>query len=334
MNNATKLGKNSNINIQAQIRKFLSNYMIWVILAMLLAYCSLTIDGFTNPVNLVNILFHSSFLGVLTIGETLCLLTGRMDLSIESTLAFAAMVAAWLMGTGPYTSMLGLSPIIAFVVLLLIGVLVGITNAFFIVTLKVSALIVTLAMQVVLRGLTVNLTNSNVLSDLPNIYTWLGQNSLWGIPLLVFVFLILYWIFNFILNNTKFGRRIYAIGDNEEAAYASGINVNRTLYLAFILSSVFAAFTGFMMTSRIGAVPATLGDGYAFDVFAAAVIGGVSLQGGKGNLLGALAGVLLLGSITNALNLANVSPYHISIIRGLIILFAVVIDTIKNRFLD
>ena len=129
----------------------------------------------------------------------------------------------------------------------------------------------------------------------------------------------------------RFGRQVYATGDNKEAAFASGISTGRVVIFVFMLSSILAAIAGFLMTSRIGAVPPSIGQGMAFEVFAAAVMGGVSLQGGKGSLIGALGGVLLLGTITNALNIAHVSPYYIDTIRGLMILIAVFLDTLKNR---
>ncbi len=261
-------------------------------------------------------------------------MTGNLDLSIESTLALAPMTAAWLMGTGRFASGLGMHPILGILVVLAVGFIIGCINAFFVIKVRMNALIVTLAMLIVLRGLTINLPEGNVLSKLPALYNWVGQHYIiWRIPWIVIIFLALYVVFHVILTRQRFGRHIYATGDNIEAAFASGINVDRTVAIAFIISGTLAAFTGFLMTARIGAVPPSLGEGMVFEVFAAAVIGGVSIKGGKGNLIGALAGALLLGTIGNALNLSNVSPYYIEIIRGLIILLAVLVDTLKTRFI-
>jgi len=310
-------------------RNVVFDNMIWLMLLAGIVVFALRIPKFFSTANLLNVLLHSSSLGILVLAETLVLLTGHFDLSIESTVGFSAMFAAWLMGTGEFTSHLGLNPVLAILIMLAAGALIGLFNGFFVVKLHMNAFIVTLAMLIVLRGATINLVNGNIIRKLPAAFTWVAQTRLGSVSLMVLLFLALYLVFHVVLSSVTFGRRLYAVGDNREAAYASGIDVGRVIMGAFTLAGALAAITGWILAARFEAVAPNLGSGMVFDVMAAAVIGGVSLSGGKGNVVGALGGVLLLGMIQNVLNLTAVSPYYVDMIRGAIVFFAVLIDSLK-----
>jgi ribose/xylose/arabinose/galactoside ABC-type transport system permease subunit len=291
---------------------------------------AIRIPVFFTVGNLLNVLLNSSTLGILVLAESLVLLTGHFDLSVESTLGFTAMFAAWLMGTGEFSSQLGLNPILAIIIILIVGALIGLFNGFFVVKLRMNAFIVTLAMLIVLRGATINLTTGNIMRKLPDVYKSISVIKIGGlVSLMTIVFLVLYIIFYFILKYSRLGRSFYAVGDNRDAAYASGINTGRVIIYAFMLAGLLSAIAGWILSARFEAVAPNMGEGMVFDVMAAAVIGGISLSGGKGNLVGALGGVLLLGMIQNVLNLTALSPYYVDMIRGGIVFAAVLIDSLK-----
>jgi len=291
---------------------------------------AIRIPVFFTVGNLLNVLLNSSTLGILVLAESLVLLTGHFDLSIESTLGFTAMFAAWLMGTGEFSSQLGLNPILAIIIILIVGALIGLFNGFFVVKLRMNAFIVTLAMLIVLRGATINLTTGNIMRKLPDIYKAISVTKIGGqVSMMTIVFLVLYIIFYFILKYSRLGRSLYAVGDNRDAAYASGINTGRVIIYAFMLAGLLSAVAGWILSARFEAVAPNMGEGMVFDVMAAAVIGGISLSGGKGNIVGALGGVLLLGMIQNVLNLSALSPYYVDMIRGGIVFAAVLIDSLK-----
>jgi ribose/xylose/arabinose/galactoside ABC-type transport system permease subunit len=301
-----------------------------VLLVLGIVVFAIKIPVFFSMGNFLNVLLNSSSLGILVLAETMVLLTGHFDLSIESTVGFTAMLAAWLMGTGEFSSHLGLNPILAIVIMIAVGALIGLFNGFFVIKLRMNAFIVTLAMMIVLRGATINLTNGNIMRKLPDVFKAVSVIKLGGkVSLMILVFLILYIIYYFILNYSRFGRSLYAVGDNKDAAYASGINTGRVTIYAFMMAGALAAVAGWILAARFEAVAPNLGNGMVFEVMAAAVIGGISLSGGKGSIVGALGGVLLLGMIQNVLNLTALSPYYVDMIRGGIVFVAVLIDSLK-----
>jgi ribose/xylose/arabinose/galactoside ABC-type transport system permease subunit len=274
---------------------------------------------------------HATFLGVLVIGETICLLTGNIDLSVESVLAFTAMFAAVLMGTTAPTPGWGISPWIALPAMLLMGALIGLLNGLCVVKLNINPFIVTLATLIVFRGLTIIFTSSQAVIRFPDVYTWVARTKIGALPILVLFTVGLYVIFYFFTNKTLFGRKLFVVGNNKDAAFAFGLEPDKVIVYAFMLSGFLAAVAGWFQSARIDAALPGLAEGMAFDVMAAAVIGGVDMNGGKGSLIGAFGGVLLLGSINAALTVAVVSPYWYKIVRGLVIFLAVGLDSLKRR---
>jgi len=293
-------------------------------------------DAFLTTDNVLNILQQSSELSVVVIAETLILLAGKFDLSLESVVGLAPMLGAWLIikdvqigGSG-----IGLDWRLCILVVLATGALVGLVNGFLIVRLRLNAFIVTLAMLILLRGVQLGTTSGKTLFDLPDGYLYLGSGKWFGCPVSIWIAGILYLVFGLFLRYHRLGRALYAIGGNAEAARVAGVRVDRVLWGALIVAGMLAALAGLMLTGRIASVVPSQGQNMIFYVFAAAVIGGISLNGGKGRLLGALTGVLLLGILQNVLTLAEIPAFWIDAVYGAIILIALVVSRVTGGQAD
>ena len=280
----------------------------------------LTID------NLLNILQQSSELSILVIAETLVLLTARIDLSLESIVGLAPMLGAWLIlkDTSMGGSGVGVPPLVGIAVVFAAGALIGLLNGFLVVKMRLSAFIVTLSMLILLRGLTLGLTNGTTLFDLPASFVYLGSGRWLNVPISIWISGALYCIFGIFLRYHRIGRALYAIGGNWEAARVAGIRVERVVWGVYVVAGLLAALAGLMLTGRIASVVSSQGQNMIFYVFAASVIGGISLNGGRGRLLGALTGVLLLGVLQNVLTLSQVPTFWIDSVFGGIILLALI----------
>lgn len=293
---------------------------------------SLISDAFLTMENFSNILQQSSELAVLVIAESLVLICGKFDLSLESVVGIAPMLSAWLIvadtSVGGSGVGLGAGPAIA--LLFLVGALVGAINGFLVVRLRLNAFIVTLAMLILLRGITLGITNGKTLFDLPNAFLWLGTAKLASLPVSIWVAGLLYLLFGLFLRYHRIGRALYAIGGNAEAARVAGIRVERITWGVYIVAGLLAALAGLMLTGRIASVVSSQGQNMIFYVFAAAVIGGIGLNGGRGRLAGALTGVLLLGILQNVLTLAQIPAFWIDAAYGAIILVALILARLSG----
>jgi ribose/xylose/arabinose/galactoside ABC-type transport system permease subunit len=282
--------------------------------------------AFLTQVNLVNILQQSSELSVLVLAEAIILIVAKFDLSLESIVGVAPMFAAWLVtDTVLNGSGLMLNPYLAVVLLLVTGLAIGAFNGWLIVHLGLNAFITTLAMLILLRGVSIGLTNGRTLYDLPEPFLYLGNARWLGVPASVWLSGALFAAGGYILRYHRFGRALYAIGGNAEAARAAGIRVDQYVWTVFAIAGGLAALSGLMLTGRMASVLSGQGQGMIFTVFAAAVIGRISLNGGKGSILGALGGVILLGIISNILTLSNIETFWISATYGAIILFSLIL---------
>ncbi|NJO38895.1 MAG: ABC transporter permease [Rhizobiales bacterium] len=301
-----------------------------MILAVILILCSLTIDNFFQLGIFLNILQHATFVGLIAIGLSFCIIAGHMDLSVESVMAFAAMIAAWLAASRGSASGAELAPWLTLLIVLAFGALVGAFNGFMILRLHINAFIVTLAMYIAIRGLGLVLTGGRSMYGLPDGFRAVATASLFGMPLLVIILALAYVIFHLLLTRTRFGRYVYLVGGNPTAPFRAGIKVDRVLYTVFILSGVLAALAGWLLAARTNGATPNLGLGMLFEAFAAVVIGGVSLRGGVGRLSGVFAGVLLLSSIDTAINVMGLDAYYMQVIRGGLMLLAVLLDSVKT----
>jgi simple sugar transport system permease protein len=303
-------------------------------LALLPAIVILVIVGaFERPIfltedNFITVAQLAAPLGVVVVAETLILLTGKFDLSLQSTYGLAPMVGAWLIaskdGQGLGTHW---NPYLGIVIVLLVGLVVGAFNGFMVIKLGFNAFIFTLGMLILLMGIQVGIVNGRTIYHLPDEFIYLGAQSLFSIPVSVWVAGLIFLLSALFLRYHRIGRAMYAIGGNTEAARAAGIPVDRIRIGVFIVASILAAIAGLMTAGVAVSVTANQGNGLIFTVFAAAVIGGISLDGGRGRMVGALTGVILLALVTNILNLLpdNLSDFRtfwIDAATGLIILIA------------
>jgi simple sugar transport system permease protein len=292
-------------------------------LVVLLIIGAVVNDSFLTTSNLISILGASAALALVVLGESLVLISGKFDLSLESTVGIAPAVGALLVipsGFGTeWPAFAGIAMI------LVVGAVIGVFNGFLIVKMKLNAFIVTLAMLIILRGLLVGATEGRTLFDMPDPFFTLATSTFIGLPISVWLALILYGVVGFALRYHRVGRSLYAIGGNREAARAAGINVDRISWLVFVVAGVLAALGGLVLTGYVGAINASQGDGMIFQVFAAAVIGGISLDGGRGTMFGALTGVLLLAVVENLLTLAQVPSFWTQAVFGAIILVSLML---------
>ncbi len=295
------------------------------VLVLLIIVGTVVSPAFFTVSNFAGIGQQSSALGVVVVGESLILLIGGMDLSLESTFGLAPMVAAWLIvPVAAYGSGTDLSPYLGICALLAVGAAIGLVNGLLIVKGRLNGFIVTLGMTIVLAGLQNGIVKAQTLFNLPPAFGYLGSASIGQLPVSLVVAAVIFVLVGLFLRYHRTGRAIYAVGGNPAAARAAGIKVDRLKIGVYVTGSVLAAIGGLMEAGRVSAVTGQQGyqEGIIFSVFAAAVIGGVSLKGGRGNMIGAASGVILLGIVQDILDLANVSNYWIEAIDGGVILFA------------
>ncbi|HKG04043.1 MAG TPA: ABC transporter permease [Conexibacter sp.] len=292
---------------------------------------ALVSDGFLTSDNMTNLLAQSAVLGVVVIAETLILLVGRFDLSLESIVGLAPMVVAWMIAaTGAGGLGIGLDPLLAMALALAIGAAIGAINGTLVVKLQLNAFVVTLAMLILLRGVVLGISHGQTFFNLPPEFLYLGTATWIGLPASVWIVAGLFALATAFLRYHRIGRSIYAIGGNAAAARAAGIRVDRIIIGVYVVGGLLAAFAGLLLTARISAVTAGQGQNLIFTVFAAAVIGGISLEGGRGRMVGALSGVLLLGIIQNILTLSQVQSFWIDACFGAIILISLIISRVAG----
>lgn len=286
---------------------------------------SIATPTFLTKANLLNILRQVSINGILAIGMSLVCLTGGIDLSVGSIVAFSGILAAGLINYS--TLPIPLICLIAIVV----GVVLGTINGYFVAYWDAPAFVVTLSMMTVARGLTYIYCDGKPISKLPDAFLQIGKGNLLGIPTPTVILLVVFIILSLMLSKFKVGRYIYAVGGNSQAAMVSGINVKRVTTLVYSLSGLCCGIAAVVLTARVSAGLPTAGDGYELDAIAATVIGGTSLSGGSGKLWGTVLGALLLGMVNTGLDLLNVTSYYQQVVRGLIILGAILIDSRRNK---
>jgi simple sugar transport system permease protein len=286
---------------------------------------------FLQPDNLINVLQQMAEIAVLVLAQTMILIVKKMDLSLESTMGLAPGVAAWLVVPTGATHGLGLLPgAWAVPVTLAVGALIGVINSLLIIRFGLNGFIVTLGMLIVVRGVLTGISGGQTFFQLPESMLYLGTAQWFGMPASIWLCLLLFAVAVVVLGWTSFGRSLYAIGGNVDAAKAAGIRTDRVLWIVLVTGSVLAALAGLMLSGRLASVASAQGNGYIFTVFAAAVIGGISLNGGKGTMFGAFCGILLLFMIQNVLTLGGVPAQWIGALNGLIILVALMISRITG----
>ena len=281
-----------------------------------------------NPVflsadNLINVLRASSFTLITALGMTLVLVSGGLDLSVGSVLAVGSIICGLALTAG--------IPIpVAFAIGVLAGLALGTINGMIIIKFKIPPLIMTLGMLYMGRGIVHIITQGTPIYPLPKEFQAIEQDITLGLPNVVYIALVLSVVFHFILTNTVFGRKIYAIGGNKEAARLSGINISMTHLAIYAIAGALAAFTGVIQASRLGSAQPNAGSGYELTVIAATIIGGTSTYGGVGTILGTIIGSLFMNILTNSMMLMKVSAYWQNLVIGAILVLAVIIDQLNR----
>ncbi|WP_368871525.1 ABC transporter permease subunit [Staphylococcus haemolyticus] len=303
---------------------FMEKIIPFIGLILLIIVVSILNPSFLDLSNLLNLLRQISINGLIAFGMTFIILTGGIDLSVGSILALSSAFIALMITSG-------VDPIIALIIGVLIGFVLGAVNGLLVTKGNMAPFIATLATMTIFRGLTLVITDGNPITNLGDSYLFqlFGKGYFIGIPVPAVTMIIVFVILLIILQKTTFGRHTYAIGGNEVAAKISGIKVNKIKILIYGISGLMSALAGDILTSRLNSAQPTAGTSYELDAIAAVVLGGTSLTGGKGRIVGTLIGVLIIGVLNNGLNLLGVSSFYQQVVKGVVILIAVLIDRKK-----
>ena len=305
-----------------------------IVLVALCAGLAVRAEGFFTVGNLLNVVRNVSMQGVIAFGMTMVIISGEIDLSVGSAVAFSGCLAAWATGflAGPPVGLpMPLAILLAVLVSLAAGLAVGSLTGFLRVRFRVPTFITTLAWLTVLKGAAELITNGFPLTPFPEWYNEIGGGYLWVIPVPAIVFVATFAVIQVLMGYTAFGRAIYAVGGNAEAARLSGINVGRVKVLVMGLVAGLAAMSGIMQSSQIMSGTAATAKGWELDVIAAVIIGGTSLMGGSGTVWGTLIGIVFLGVLGNGMTLLNISEYWQHVVQGALILAAVLINLAPSR---
>lgn len=306
-------------------RKWIQTYMLIFIVIGLGIILSFISSNFLTTTNLLNVLRQISINGILAIGMTIVCLTGGIDLSVGSIVAFSGIIAAGFLRDKDYPIVLVL------IIAILAGGLLGLYNGYFVAYRNAAPFVVTLSMMTIARGMTYVYSNGRPISNLPTEFLAIGKGSIAGIPVPTIILILVFVLASIMLTKLKFGRYVYAVGGNENAAMVSGINVKWIKMMVYVLSGIACGIAAIILTARVSAGLPTAGESYELDAIAATVIGGTSLSGGRGRLWGTIVGAILLGIVNNGLDLLNVSSFYQQIVKGLIILGAILIDSKRNE---
>jgi inositol transport system permease protein len=321
--------------MKAKTEQLFKKYGIFIIFIGMVVLMSILSPAFLKVGNLLNVIRQISVIGLIACGVTMIIITTGIDLSSGSVLALAAVVAASFAQKSDWAARMYPSidvPVIVPILLgLLVGGLCGLICGAIIAKTKIPPFISTLGMMIVARGAALIYSNGRPISSLKDSYNFIGQGKILGIPLPIIILAVVAIITHVLLTNTKFGKYVYAIGGNENAAVVSGINVDKYKIMIYTYAGILSGLSGIVLSSRISSGQPGLGISYELDAIASAVIGGTSLNGGIGKISGTIIGALIIGVLNNGLDLLNVSAYWQQIVKGMIIVGAVILDERKNN---
>lgn len=292
-----------------------------IALLLLVIVISIISPEFRTIDNFLSLMRQSSINGFIAFGMTCVILTGCIDLSVGSVLALATALCASFIKSG-------LPVGIAMLLALVIGTLMGAISGVLVTKGRLQPFIATLITMTVYRGLTLIFMNGKPISGLGDslLLKFVGRGAIFGIPVPVILFILVFVLFMFVLEKTTFGRRIYATGSNEVSAKLAGVNTDRTKLIAYAISGCMATLSGLILLSRLASAQPTLGEGYELDAIASVALGGTSMNGGRGRIWGTFVGVLIIAVLNNGLNILGVSSYYQSVVKGIVILIAVLSD--------
>lgn len=297
--------------------------LVFVLLALIIAMTILSNKFFTTS-NFINVARQVSVTAVTAVGMTLIIIIGGIDLSVGSVLAFAGVIAASAFN-------LTHSPFLSVVLALVIGAIIGFVNGYVTARGNIGGFITTLATMSIVRGLGYIYTGGYPIASTDPKFTFWGTGHLGPIPVPILIMLIILVMGHFITTQTRFGRYVYALGGNEQATKWTGIDVNKVKTAVYTITGLLTGLSGIILAGRLSSGQPAAGQDFAMDVIAGVIVGGTSLQGGKGTIWGTFMGVLLIGIVSNGLTLLDVSSYYQMVVKGLIILFAVLLDTFSKK---
>lgn len=310
----------------------LKKQMLLSILILLCVLLSMTARGFFSVDNFLNILRNSSMKGIIAFGMTMVMIAGEIDLTVGSAVAFSGCISAWVVKT---MVAMGVSPIAAVICGIILALVAGFALGSFSAVIRnkyeVPTFIITLALMTSLFGLANLITRGFPITSYPPWFNFLGGGYVLGIPFPAIIFLVVFFVVNFIMSSTTFGRSVYAIGGNMEAARLSGIKVARIKVIIMGLTSMLMALSGIMVASQIMSGTATTAKGWEMDVISAVVIGGTSMSGGTGSIKGTFIGMIFLGVLVNGMTLLNINEYWQYVVRGGLILGAVLLNVVHEK---
>ena len=308
-----------------KVMKYMSELTTLIALIGLMMVITFINPNFLTANNLLNLLLQVTANGFIAFGMTFVILTGGIDLSVGSILALSSALTAGLIAAGipvPFAILLAVC----------MGGIFGMLNGLLVAYGKLAPFIVTLASMTIFRGATLVFTNGNPLTQGLSdsfLFQFLGQGYVVGIPFPVILMFLVFIILYVVLHKTAFGKSVYALGGNEKAAYISGVKLNKVKIIIYTISRIMASISGLIITSRLSSAQPTAGTSYEMDAIAAVVLGGTSLSGGKGRILGTLIGALIIGVLNNGLNIIGVSAFWQQVVKGVVILIAVLLDRFK-----
>ncbi len=303
-----------------KVKEFVKKNTLFIVFLVICAIFSVATDSFLTVSNITDVVRTNTINGLLAVGLTYVILSGGIDLSVEATVCLAGLVAGYL---SPM-------PVVAVLAGVLVGVAIGLFNGLMLEKSGVQPFIFTLAMSRLLRGVVLAITKGKNYYTIDSCFTAIVRSSVFGIPSLIIMFVVIVVITYFALNRARYGRYIYAVGSNEEAARLSGIRTHRIKVSAYVIAGMLSGLAGVLLTARLSGAETNAGDGWSLDAVSAVIIGGTSLRGGRGGILNTLLGIFIIAVLNNGMTLMGVPTNYNQLIKGLLMLVAVLLD-MSNR---
>ena len=309
----------------AKLKTFSKDYMSLVAVIIIFIVFSFASPYFLKMSNVMNIFLQTATVAIVAIGQGMLIITGQVDLSLGYQVCLTGCVFAYMMKFQNW------NPVAAILLAVVIGCVAGAANGFLVAYWNIPAFIATLGLQYICRGAAKIITNATPIGNLPKSISFLGNGYIGIVPVPILLMLVLFIVFAFIIEKTRFGRNLYAIGGGREAAFYAGINTKAVQFWVYVISGLLCAISGVVLTSRLNSAAITNGNLYEFDAYIGASIGGISLTGGKGKLIGALFGSIFLTTFFNGMTMLNVDPFWQDVLKGVVLIAAIGLDAFRNR---
>jgi ribose transport system permease protein len=311
-------------NFKIQIGSILKKNVPFLILVLLIVLFSFIAPNFMSFGNMRTLIRQVSFAGISAVGLMFVMISGGIDLSIGSQIVFSNVLLAIMMVDWK------LPPAVAIPLILLVGTGLGVINGLLCIKLKIHPLIITLGTSAIFKGVGYIINQSRNIMGFPDSFRWFGQGYIWEIPVPVIVMVVVALVGSFILTKTYFGRQVFALGGNEEAARLAGVNIDRMKVILFMICGFASAITTVLLLSRVFAGQTITGQGLEFDCLTAALLGGVSFKGGEGTIFGLMVGIIIIGVLNNAMQLATFPDFSQTVVKGAVLLIAVAFDVYQK----